>query len=55
MDDDAVGAMVGASPVTATRKRKVRGSHKKVARNEYKRQRLAASLLATQGDPETGT
>ena len=41
-DDGAVDA----SSVTATRKRKVRGSHKKVAQRERKRQRRAASPVA---------
>ena len=50
-DDGAVAA----SPVTATRKRKVRGSCNHVAKDERKRQRRAASLLATQGDTEAGT
>ena len=49
--DDAVAA----PPVAATRKRKVRGSHNDVAKDERKRQRHAAFLLATQGDTEAGT
>ena len=38
-----------------TRKRKGRGSCNNVAKDERKRQRMAAFLLATQGDTEAGT
>ena len=46
---------VPASPVTATRKRKVRGKHNDTAKDERKRQRRAAFFLASQGDTEAGT
>ena len=43
------------SSATVTRKRKGRGKHNNVARDERKRQRRAALLLATEGDTTTGT
>ena len=43
------------SSATATRERKGRGKHNNVARDERKRQRRAALLLATAGDTTTGT
>ena len=50
-DDGAVAA----SPVTATRKRKGRGKHSDVAKDERKRQRRAAFLLTLQDNTEAGT
>ena len=51
MDDDAVAA----PPVAATRKRKGRGKHNCVARDERKRQRWAALLPTPQDNTEAGT
>ena len=50
-DDGAVAV----SPVTATRKRKVRGKHNNVAKDERKRQRRAAFLLTPQDNTGAGT
>ena len=49
------GGAVAASPVTATRKRKGRGKHNNVAKDERKRQRRAAFLLTLQDSTEAGT
>ena len=46
---------VATSHVTVTRKRKWRGKGNNVARDERKRQRRAAFLLATQGNTEADT
>jgi len=51
----AGGDAVAAPPVDATRKRKGRGTHSCVARDERKRQRRAALLLTLQDNTGAGT